>query len=124
MLGLKLRGTPLRSPTYNGVMQGSLPGLVLFLLVMMAALALTLTGCGGSTSIDSRPVVEFQGADAPAALTMPCEGPVGLADKPMSAGETERTWARDRAALAACAAAQQAVVDFYKLRDKGLSGGH
>jgi hypothetical protein len=52
---------------------------------------------------------------------MPCEGPVSLIDKPMSAGETERTWARDRAALAACAAAQMAVVDYYKTRDEGLS---
>ncbi len=121
MLGLKLRGTPLRSPTYNGVMQGSLPGLVLFLLVMMAALALTLTGCGGSTSIDSRPVVELQGADAPAALTMPCEGPVDLKGEALSAGAVERTWARDRGALASCAASQQAIVDFYRRRDEGLS---
>ncbi len=78
-------------------------------------------GCAGSTSLDSRPVVELRGADAPAALTMPCEGPVSLIDKAMSAGETERTWARDRAALAACATAQMAVVDYYKTRDEGLS---
>ncbi len=93
----------------------------LSLVSTIVVLALTLMGCGGSTSLDSRPVVELRGADAPAALTMPCEGPVSLIDKPMSAGETERTWARDRSSLAACAAAQAAIVDYYKLRDTGLS---
>ncbi len=71
--------------------------------------------------LDSRPVAELQGADAPAALTQACEGPVDLQGEALSAGAVERTWARDRAALAACAQAQQAIVDFYKLRDKGLS---
>jgi hypothetical protein len=92
------------------------------LVATILGVALILTGCGASTKLDSRPVEELRGADAPAALTQPCEGPVDLPGEALSAGAVERTWARDRSALAACAQAQRAVVDFYKLRDQGLAG--
>ena len=123
MLVRKLILPPASSPSHSAVMQPLRLRSVVFLLATIAGLALILTGCGGSARLDSRPVVELRGADAPAALAQSCEGPADLKEAPLSAGAVERTWARDRSALASCARSQKAVVDFYKLRDQGLAGG-
>lgn len=91
------------------------------LLSATAILALTLTGCGASAKLDSRPVVELQQAAPPGALTGPCDEPSTLPATELSAGATERAWAEDRSALAGCKFRLKAVVDFYAERDKGLA---
>lgn len=77
--------------------------------------------CGGSVSLDSRPVVELARAAPPGALTVPCDSPVDLPDAAMNAGPVARAWGEDRSALAGCAFRLKAVVDFYTERDKGLA---
>jgi hypothetical protein len=82
---------------------------------------MTLTACGASAKLDSRPVVELQNAAPPGALTAPCDEPSTIPDGAMNDGPAERGWAADRAALAGCKFRFKAAVDFYTGRDKGLS---
>lgn len=82
---------------------------------------MTLTACGASAKLDSRPVIELQHAAPPGALTGPCDEPISIPDGPMNDGPAERAWVADRNALAGCKFRLQAVVDFYAERDKGLS---
>lgn len=81
-----------------------------------------LAGCG--ISADGRPVAELASpmARPPAALAAACARPVELPEGAMSAGAIERYWARDRAALAACASRHAAAMLFYDNRDRALAG--
>lgn len=120
LVNRRIRQPPI-SPSYSDVMPGLRPVSLAFLALMIIGLALILSACGASTSLDSRAVVELRGADAPATLTMPCDGPVDLGGVALSAGATERAWAQDRSSLVGCAFSKAAVVDYYKRRDAGLS---
>lgn len=46
----------------------------------------------------------------PHSLRKPCEPPILLPDRALTAGEVARFWGKDRAALTACEAKRQALV--------------
>lgn len=88
---------------------------------MTLILAGTLTACGGSAKLDSRPVAELKHAAPPEALTEPCDDPAELPDGPMSAGAALRATGRDRAALVSCKSKHQGLVDYDAKLRAGLS---
>jgi hypothetical protein len=75
-------------------------------------------------AIDAKPVTELASplAEPPAALAAECEDPAALPDKALSAGEVERLWAKDRAALVSCRDRHSGAMRFYARRDAGLAG--
>lgn len=90
-------------------------------LAMTLILAGTLTACGGSAKLDSRPVTELKHAAPPEALTEPCDDPYELPNGAMSAGAALRAAAHDRAALVSCKGKHKGLIDYdASLRD-GLS---
>ncbi len=82
-----------------------------------------LASCA-STALDAKKPIELAtpAAQPPAGLERPCAAPTRLAGTPMSAGEVERHWGRDRVALADCRARHSALVKWRRARDAGLAG--
>lgn len=96
---------------------------------MTAVLAsIALASCGSTDSLDrsrTEPVKELAGekaANAPGDLDKPCERPARLPERDLGAGETERLWGRDRAALVECGDRHAANVRWRQKRDAGLAG--
>lgn len=107
-------------------MPPSLPRSTVARLLTIACGVLMLTGCGGSTRLDARPVEELRSALAapPPALIAPCFDPILLPDGPLNAGPAIRYWAIDRASLASCKQSKADSLAFYAARDAGLAGGN
>lgn len=97
-------------------------GSTLSVLAMTLSLAGTLTACGGSARLDSRPVSELRHAAPPDALTEPCDAPAELPDGPMSAGAALRAAGHDRAALVSCQEKHRGLVDYDRNLRAGLAG--
>jgi hypothetical protein len=84
-----------------------------------------LPGCASTRSaLDAKRPAELAtpAAQPPSGLERPCAAPVRLAGKPMSAGEVERHWGKDRVSLAECKARHKALADWRRKRDAGLAG--
>ena len=83
-------------------------------------LASMLASCAASTpSVEVETTARF--ARAPDALTVRCDGPVGLPRGDMRAGAVVRLWARDRLALAICGGRQAALADHIRAQEKAQS---
>ncbi len=91
---------------------------------MIASLALMLGACAASIeSVNPKPIELAQPqAQPPDVLRKPCRRPNELPDRDLAAGEVERLWSTERAALANCAALHQGALDFYQTRDRKLAG--
>lgn len=96
---------------------------------MIAVLAFPLTACAGLNGLGpdpeaAQPIQELKRDDAkpPAKLTKNCRTPTDLPSRDLSAGEVERLWGDDRVSLIVCGRKHRALRDFYRNRDKLLSG--
>lgn len=76
---------------------------------MLAASALVLTACAGSTKFTDG--VTLTAADA--SITGPCNRPVKLPNRDLSQADVEKYWSRDRANLVRCAGEKAEVVKYY-----------
>ena len=93
--------------------------------------AFLLTGCFGSTRSDGPGIVaETSKVDRglvrerpPAEDRRPCDDPVALPRRKLSAGEVERHWSADRFALVDCAGRHERTLDYYEDRDARVSRG-
>jgi hypothetical protein len=77
-----------------------------------------LPGCASTRSaLDAKKPVELAtpAAQPPGGLEQPCAAPVRLAGKPMSAGEVERHWGKDRVSLAECKGRHKAFADWRRI---------
>ena len=79
--------------------------------VLIVAACAFLTGCS-----QTMPIIEtrYVKPAIPPSLAMPCNPPVKLPDRTLSAGDIVPLWARDRASLKACAARHNALVETTK----------
>jgi hypothetical protein len=89
---------------------------------MLALVCLLTQGCASTGLVE--PVKELGAgkAAAPARLTQRCAAPADLPAGALSAGATERLWARDRSSLDECRRRHAALADYYVARDARLAG--
>ncbi|MBR7651441.1 hypothetical protein KCX83_03790 [Brucella oryzae] len=61
-------------------------------------------GCSTTSSSEGKPILrtEFVRGQVPSEARKPCDPPVTLPDRALSAKELTPLWGKDRAALAAC----------------------
>ena len=78
------------------------------------ALAFLLTACAGSTK-PAKPGLVVQ---PDSRLTQSCKRPVKLPEKELSQKEVETFWRKDRVALINCGVSKDALVRFYRKRDR------
>ena len=79
---------------------------------------LALTACGDLMNSVEPPSLE----PPPVSFTQPCERPILLPNREVTQSEVETLWAGDRVRLITCANRYSALVDFYKERDREISG--
>lgn len=87
---------------------------------MLIAALWALQACSVLTqsAIDQGPILE----PAPAELLSECDKPVRLPDRSLTQAEVETFWLRDRVALIECGQTKEALIDYYRQRDAGLTG--
>lgn len=77
----------------------------------------TITACEGSIRSVEPPIL----SPPPVSFTIPCVGPVELLDESLTQWQVEKLWIKDRANLIACSESFLALLNFYMLRDNGIT---